>query len=93
MGRNFVDQYSLLHFSVGVVMFFWGVPFWYWFFVHLFFEIIENTQHGIKFINTTLHNIWPGGKDEPDSIINMCGDQTFAMLGWLVAYYVNDIFV
>ena len=38
------DQYSLLHFAMGVTAYFWGVGPWWWFIGHLAWEGFEN--HG-----------------------------------------------
>ena len=54
MGKQFLDQYSLLHYSTGVAAYYWGVPFWTWVVIHVSFE-------GMRFINTNL-TFWPGGK-------------------------------
>ena len=52
MGLNFADQYSLLHFAVGVVLYFWNIPLSLAIILHTIFEIVENTKMGMKFINT-----------------------------------------
>ena len=43
MGKQFLDQYSLLHFSQGVVAYFWGTPFHIWVITHASFEFLENS--------------------------------------------------
>ena len=43
MGLNFYDQFSLLHASVGVLFFFWGISFKTAFILHIIFEFLENT--------------------------------------------------
>lgn len=91
MGFYFIDQYSLLHFSVGVVAYFWGIPFFVWFILHIIFEIIENSNIGILSINKHFAGIWPGGKSQPDNIINMIGDQTMTSFGWIVAFYIDKL--
>jgi len=93
MGNLFADQYSLLHFSVGVIAYFWKISFANWFMIHIIFEILENSQPVMKFVNKYLvdkYYIWPGGKDKADSVINSIGDQTFAMLGWIFAYALDS---
>ncbi|MBB74326.1 MAG: hypothetical protein CMJ75_07420 [Planctomycetaceae bacterium] len=84
MGKQLFDQYTLLHFSCGVIAYFWGVTIWYWMIAHVIFEILENTTFGMKFINETL-TFWPGGKPERDSFINIIGDNLGAMVGWYCA--------
>ena len=51
MGKYIFDQFSLLHFSVGVVVYFWGIDFKTWFIVHALFELLENTKYGVAFID------------------------------------------
>jgi hypothetical protein len=87
MGKNFFDQYSLLHFSTGVVAYFFGIGFVDWFVIHAAFEFIENQECVMKLINRI--KIWPGGKNYADSAINSIGDQVFAMLGWYAAYLLD----
>jgi hypothetical protein len=91
MGNDLIDQYSILHFSVGVITYFWQIPFLLGFIGHLIFEYFENTPQGMNIINkyfvrenTILR--WPGGKDKPDSFLNsMIGDNLFYALGWIIS--------
>ena len=85
MGEFLVDQYSLLHFAMGIVVYFWGMPFMLWLLLHIIFEFVENTKMGVNIINKWL-TIWPGGKPKPDSKINIIGDILFGMFGWFLAY-------
>lgn len=89
MGMLFFDQYSLLHFSSGVVAYFWGIDFNTWMILHFLFEILENTKKGMKAIRKI--SIWPGGKSFADSCINSFGDQIFAMMGWYVSYKLDKV--
>ena len=89
MGNKFIDQYSLLHFAVGIVVYFWDISLLSWFVLHTIFELIENTQQGIYFINNYI-TWWQGGKPRPDSIINSIGDTIFSLLGWVIAYYTDQ---
>lgn len=92
MGKYFTDQYSLLHFSTGVVAYFIGIRLMIWITLHLLFELIENTQFGIYVINKYL-TFWPGGKPEADAFINsMLGDNFYAILGWLSASYLDSLY-
>ena len=90
MGVNFLDQYSLLHYASGVVAYFWGVPPLTWFLTHLGFELAENTDVGMRFINQHL-TFWPGGKPKADSLLNMVGDNLSAAAGFWCAYYVDGL--
>jgi len=88
MGNRLFDQYTYLHFAVGILVYFWDISLLNWFILHTIFEITENTQTGINFINKYIV-FWPGGKTKPDSIINIIGDTSGAILGWLSAYYLD----
>lgn len=90
MGVKFFDQFSILHASSGVIAYFWGMSFQTWFVLHLLFEILENTDVGMHFINTYF-TLWPGGKESSDSFLNMVSDQFFGMFGWLVAHYLDTL--
>lgn len=84
MGQTFVDQYSTLHLLSGVLARAAGLDFYSWFMAHLAFEVTENTDTGIKFINENF-TWWPGGgKEEPDANINVIGDQISALVGWWI---------
>jgi len=93
MGYYFFDQYSILHFSVGVVMYFWNISFVTALILHIIFEIIENTKIGMNFINKYFihpgYFSWPGGKNYSDSLINTIGDNVFFILGYVISYYVD----
>jgi len=89
MGVQFLDQYSLLHFSSGVVAYNFGIPFIHWFVIHLGFELGENTEIGMKFINQYL-TFWPGGKPRKDEPINVLGDNLSAIVGWYSAKLLDD---
>ena len=91
MGTNLIDQYSLLHFATGIIAYFWGLNFYQWFYIHLLFELIENTNIGMYIINKYFKDIWPGGKPKSDSFINSIGDTIFSILGWFLAYYIDYI--
>ena len=93
MGYYFFDQYSILHFSVGVVMYFWNISFVTALTLHIIFEIFENTKIGMNFINKYFihpgYFSWPGGKNVADSLINTIGDNVFFILGYVISYYVD----
>ncbi len=81
-----MDEYSLLHFAVGIISRYWNISFLWLAILHVIFELVENTAHGMYFINTWIP-YWPGGKSHPDSILNRVGDTVFAGAGWVVAHY------
>lgn len=84
MGVYVYDQYSLLHFAVGVIARYWNISFLALILIHMLFESLENTQQGMYFINTYIP-FWPGGKTHADSFINSVGDTVFSGLGWIAA--------
>ena len=92
MGNTLFDQYSLLHFSVGVVAYFWSVSFSMIMIIHILFEVIENTSFGMNLINTYFKRWWPGGKPYPDSLVNSISDTIFTGFGWLVSYQLDKMY-
>lgn len=87
MGTHFSDKYSLLHFAVGIIAYFWNISFVVWFLLHMIYELVENTQFAMKIINNFPY--WPGGKEKADSKLNSLGDQFYGMIGWILAYLVD----
>jgi hypothetical protein len=87
MGILLFDQYTYLHFAVGIIAYFWNVSLLKFLIIHTIFEIVENTDIGMWFINNV--TIWPGGKAYPDQIINRIGDTIGAVFGWYSAYCVD----
>ena len=85
MGIYFTDKFSLLHFASGIIAYYWGISFAYWFFFHMLYEIIENRPNIVKIIDKI--TLWPGGKKVPDLPINSLGDQFYSMLGWIFTHY------
>ena len=90
MGRAIFDHYSLLHFATGVVAYHWGISAPVWLASHALFELIENSPPGMQFINKYI-TFWPGGKTESDHFINMFGDTVSAMIGWGIAWHVDEV--
>jgi hypothetical protein len=93
MGGTLFDQYSLLHAAVGVIAYFWQVPFLVAVIVHVLFEWAENTETGMEVINQVFVREgvfgWPGAKKAADSMMNCVGDTVSFMLGWGVALAVD----
>lgn len=89
MGRQLFDQYTLLHFAVGIIAYFWNISFINTFLIHTIFEILENTTFGMRFINSL--TFWPGGKPSSDTIINSVGDTIALLSGWYMAYLLDKI--
>ena len=92
MGLRAFDQYSLLHFAVGVIAYFWSITFFITIIVHILFEFIENTPVGMNLINTYFTQWWPGCKTHPDNLLNRTSDTIFTGLGWLLAYKLDRIY-
>jgi len=90
MGNYLLDQFTYLHFAVGIIAYFWNISLLKWFILHSIFEFLENTPYGIKFINKYI-TFWPGCKPKSDSIINTFGDTLGAIIGWLSAYYLDKL--
>ena len=90
MGKQTFDQYTYLHFAVGVVTYYWGFKLRDVFLMHTIFELFENTPFGMSIINNHL-TIWPGGKPQPDSMLNIIGDTLGFLVGWISAYYLDII--
>lgn len=90
MGYQFIDQYSLLHLAVGIIVYYWGIDFWVWTLVHILFEYGENTAIGMQIINNYL-TWWPGGKNHADHLLNRTGDVLAGCLGWLLAWALDRI--
>ena len=88
MGYAFTDRFSLLHFAVGIVAYFWGISFWGITVLHIVFEVLENTKTGMWFINTYIP-FWPGGKSHPDSTLNSVGDTVWTAVGWGLSHWVT----
>lgn len=95
MGNQIADQYSLLHFCVGVIAYYWQFSLKDAFILHLIFEITENTPIGMKLINKFFVRKngvgWPGGKDRADGFLNMIGDNIFFVVGWVTANQLDLI--
>lgn len=87
MGLRCIDKFSYLHFGSGIIAKFLNISIIDWFIINLLFEIIENSEYGIEFINKYF-KFWPGGKPYSDSLLNSICDIIFSLLGWISAYYI-----
>ena len=90
MGIYFADQYSYLHWCIGAVLYFMGMSFEKFLFLHIFYEIFENTSQGMNVINKYI-TFWPGKKNYPDTLSNSMGDTFFGILGWSSAKYIFEL--
>jgi len=92
MGLRLFDQYSILHFAVGIIAYFWSISLFMTIVLHILFEFIENTPIGMNLINTYFIGWWPGGKTYPDNLLNRVSDVVFTGLGWLLAQSINKYY-
>ena len=84
MGIDLIDKFTYLHWSVGVSAYFVGFrPAALFFLLHCLFEAAENTETGMRLLDRI--PVWPGGKTEPDTLLNIVGDTIAAMGGWASA--------
>ena len=90
MGYKLFDQFTYLHFAVGIIFYFWNISLLNSIILHTIFEFIENTTFGMNLINKYII-FWPGGKSSSDSFINIIGDTLGVIIGWLSAYYFDII--
>lgn len=91
MGDKLIDQFSYLHLSTGLIAYFLKIRFIDWFYLHLFFEIVENTPEIIWFVDNYI-TFWPGGKKGPDELHNSITDQIFAMTGWYLGKFLDEFY-
>ena len=92
MEKRFFDQYSLLNFASGVTAYFWGaVRFDFFVCFIILFELFQNSSIGINLINKYIP-FWPKAKPEPESMVNICGDIFFTILGWKVAELLDEFY-
>ena len=89
MGNQLLDQYTYLHFASGITAYYWNIKLKDWIIIHTIFEILENTQMGMHLINKFKY--WPGGKPYADNITNIMGDTIGALIGWLSAYFLDNL--
>lgn len=87
---NFLDAYSLSHFAFGIVAYYIGITFEQWFWLHIIFELVENSIVTRTYANKFLYSF---GFEmiNVDTIINSLGDQVSAMAGWLLPYFLDKV--
>ena len=88
MGQDLIDEYSLLHFAVGILMYFLGIRFIPAIVIAIVFEVVENSKPGMSFIQKYM-KFWPGGKPSADSVQNSVSDVIFLAIGWFAGYMVS----
>lgn len=85
----FLDQYSLLHFAVGVLFYFWNISLVISTLAHATFGILGNSESGSSFVRKYIP-AWPGGKPRIDNYLNLAGDSVSFMAGWGAAKALDD---
>lgn len=90
MGKYFFDQYSYLHFAIGIVLYFW-FDLKTSIIVHTIYELIDNTPFFANIVNKYI-TLWPGKKPYSDTLTNTIGDTFFFIIGWISAYIVDNIY-
>ena len=89
MDQPLFDQYSLIHFAVGVLLFFARISFVLATLTHATISLLYNNETGYEAIRRFAF-WWPGSK-RPDSAFNIVGDNISFMSGWLFASAVDSI--
>jgi hypothetical protein len=91
MGKYFLDKFSILHFTIGILWRYMGFDIISLFLFHTIFEIMENSKIGMYIINTYFKT-WPGGKPSADTLLNNVGDILISLLGWILAntYFIQN---
>ena len=57
MGKQTFDQYTYLHFAVGIISYYWGFKLKDVIILHTIFELFENTPIGMNIINKYILHI------------------------------------
>nr|QBK88501.1 MAG: hypothetical protein LCMiAC01_01780 [Mimivirus LCMiAC01] len=75
MGIQFIDNYTIIHFIAGILVYYIGISYNVWLILLITFKIIEPYILQNKF--------------SEDNELNQIGDHIFGMLGWIFAHYAN----
>uniref|UniRef100_A0A6C0KVM3 Uncharacterized protein n=1 Tax=viral metagenome TaxID=1070528 RepID=A0A6C0KVM3_9ZZZZ len=81
-----LDKYSLFHVAIGIVIYFWSLPFLSFILFNLALEYTEATAMGKNLKNTYLKGWWPGGKSVPTTFLARSSDTACMIAGMLVSY-------
>jgi len=84
-----MDQYSLFHVAIGIVMYFWSLPFLSFILFNLALEYAETTSIGSNLKHTYLQGWWPGGKSVPTTFLARISDVACMLAGMLISYGVD----
>lgn len=84
-----INIYTLVHLGFGMLARLMGVPFLPWTAIHSLFEVLENSNPGIRFfkekngwLKRNLGISWP--EYTGDTVINSIIDTAAALLGWAI---------
>ena len=92
MGIHLFDQFTLLHFATGVLAYFWSVPPLTFIIAHTVFEIVENTEIGVNFMNIFYVQLKGGTKLQADTLLNsIIGDTIGGLAGYFGAQWLDDL--
>lgn len=82
-----IDQFSYLHFASGITAYFFGFKLKNWMLLHLAFDIFDNSNWGIQFVQKYVSFLKQPryGSDPP---LNIIVDNIISVLGWVSAYYL-----
>ena len=83
-----MDKYSLFHFSIGVIFYFFGIRLPFLILKYTIFAILKNTKNGIIFMDKYM-KYWPDRKtnDIIGSLINI----VIAFIGWYSSKLLNEL--
>ena len=81
-----LDKYSFFHIGIGIVIYFWSLPFLSFILFNLALEYVETTSLGNNLKNTYLQGWWPGGKSVPTTFLARASDLACMIAGMLVSY-------
>ena len=84
--ENLLDQYSLFHFAIGIIFYFFGISLPFLLLKYTIFIILENTKNGIKFMNKYM-KFWPDKKK--DDVIGSIRNLFLAFFGWYSSKLLN----
>lgn len=78
---SFIDRFTLVHFSIGVIYARMGLGFWPMLILALFWEIIENP------LKVKLPRMFPHAS--ADTLQNSIGDFLAVVAGWYAFHYFS----
>jgi hypothetical protein len=82
-GDALFSQYSLLHFAMGLIIFFTKVPLLLATLAYTAFLLVHHSEEGSRFMSKFVP-MWPGGKRSED-YLPILGDILAFDAGWLAA--------